>query len=351
MSTAFNIAVIGFGRMGRIYANTVLTEVDEARLLAVVDPVVDPEKELGKGVVPHVYDDAASALALRDLDGVIIASPTSTHRDLVEQAAEAGTAIFCEKPLTLTRSNTEEALAAVEEAGVPLQVGFMRRFNEAYRDVYRHIQAGRIGRPLTFRSVGRDLRCPDPAFADPAHSGGLILDVGIHDFDLARWLMDAEVERVTAEGQLLVCDDLQAVNDIDNAVITLTFEGGGLGTVEVSRNATYGYDVRTEVMGTEGVARVNGSHKTGPEGTATLTPADGGQDEENYLTARFGEAYRAQIHHFVECVRTDQDPAVGGADAQAALDVALAATVSAQTDESVAIEDLRANESPDRAIL
>lgn len=340
-----NIAVFGLGRMGRIYAQTLAERVDGGRLLAVADPAVRADDETLAGLdVPHVLDDPAAALARPDLHAVVIATPTSTHRDLIVAAARAGKAIFCEKPLALTLEATREALAAVAAAGVPLQVGFMRRFDPAYQKMQRAIANGRIGRPLTFKAVGRDPFCPDPAFADPAHSGGLILDMGIHDFDLARWLMGSEVEQVSAEGSLLACETLRAVGDIDNAVINLRFANGALGNVEVSRNASYGYDIRTEVLGTEGVAHVGGE---GRAARFSLAQNKNDSGHKNYLVRRFGDAYRAQMHHFVACVREERRPRATGADARAAFELGLAATFAARTGQPVALEAVRAGWQPE----
>ena len=346
-SSALNIAVIGFGRMGRIYARTLADRVDHATLHAIADPAVQPDDPTVVALdVPHVVNDPAQALQLPDLHAVVIATPTSTHAEIVIAAAQAGVAIFCEKPLALSLDATREAVAAAEQAGVPLQVGFMRRFDPAYRQAKQALEQGQIGRPLTFKAIGRDPGCPDPAFADPATSGGLILDMAIHDFDLARWLMESEVERVSATGALLACDDLQAVGDIDNAVINLHFANGALGNVEVSRNAVYGYDVRTEVLGTDGVVHV---------GAAEADDADcwmrkeSGSSRENYLMERFGAAYRAQIQDFVACVRAGRLPAVTGADALAAFELALAATFSARLHEPVTLEAVRAGWTPDLA--
>ena len=220
----------------------------------------------------------------------------------------------------------------------------MRRFDAAYRQAKTMIDHGLIGKLITFKAVGRDPQCPRPDFADPAHSGGLILDMGIHDFDVARWFMDSEVEHVSAEGTLHACDDLRAVGDFDNAVINLRFATGALGNVEVSRNASYGYDVRTEVLGTDGIVRVGGTQQPAPM-LSTRHSAPG--DAASYLINRFGEAYRAQLHHFVACLLEGRAPAVSGADALAAFEIGLAATYAAQTGAPVTLEAVRAGWTPD----
>ena len=257
------IAVIGLGRMGSLYVQTIATRVPTAELYAVVDPDPEVRAEVqARFEVPRVSADADEVLALPELDAVVIATPTSTHGPLVVAAAAAGKAIFCEKPLALSLAETDAVLEAVERARVPLQVGFMRRFDVAYQRAKTLIDEGRIGRPVTFKSVGRDPFCPRVEFADPAKSGGLIVDMGIHDCDLARWLMADEVEHVSAEGALLVCHELATVGDIDNAVINLRFSSGALGNVELSRNAFYGYDIRTEVLGSEGAVTIGAYQQT-----------------------------------------------------------------------------------------
>jgi predicted dehydrogenase len=201
----------------------------------------------------------------------------------------------------------------------------MRRFDSGYVAAKKQIEAGVIGQPVTFKSIGRDPFCPDVAYADPNVSGGLILDMAIHDFDLGRWLMGDEVKRVYTEGGLLACPQLKAVGDIDNAVITLLFRGGTLGEVEVSRNALYGYDIRTEVLGAEGSVQV-GYYRQTP--LLVLTKQGISHDMVPYIIERFGEAYLTQILDFVNRVLNDQPAAVGGLDARAALEIALAATQS-----------------------
>ena len=346
MKASLNVAVLGLGRMGAIYARAIARQIYGATLYAVADPDEQARAALLADVdVPHVFAETPEALALPGLDAVVIATPTHTHSALVAAAAQAGKAIFCEKPLALTLAETHAARDAVAQAGVPLQVGFMRRFDMAYRQARQMIGHGLIGQPVMFKAVGRDPRCPRPVFADPARSGGLILDMGIHDFDLARWLVGSEVERVSAAGACLVCDDLRAVGDFDNAVVNLCFENGALGNVEVSRTAFYGYDIRTEVLGSEGIVRIGGAKQPEPMlSTRHAAPAGGGA----YLMNRFGEAYRAQLDYFIGCLLEDQSPAVSGADALAAFEIGLAATFAAQTSAPVTLAAVREGWMPER---
>src|SRR6266566_3403310 len=339
MSARVKIGVIGLGRMGRLYTRMLATQIDGACLYAVAE--VDEQARsqvLDVLGVPHAFADAYELMMLPEIDAVVITTPTSTHHDLIMAAAEAGKAIFCEKPLALTLEETRSALEAVARAQVPLQVGFMRRFDAAYQKAKTLIDSGQIGYPVTFKSIGRDPFCPKPEYADPAKSGGLILDMAIHDFDLARWLMGSEVERVAAEGTTLVCKVLASVGDIGNAVINLRFASGALGNIEVSRNAFYGYDIRTEVLGSEGAVMV-GAHQYTP--VVLLTRAGAQYDVTPYLMERFGDAYRTQLQHFVDCLHNAQSPAVSGAEALAACEIGVAATLAYQAGRPVSIGEFR----------
>jgi len=331
------IGVIGLGRMGQLYTRMLATQMNGVRLHAVADTNEQACSRVTDELsVSYVFTDPYELIALPELDAVVITTPTSTHADLVSAAAQADKAIFCEKPLALTLADTRSALEAVERAHVPLQVGFMRRFDAAYQKAKALIDSGQIGYPVTFKSLGRDPFCPRPEYADPAKSGGLILDMGIHDFDLARWLMNSEVERVFTEGTLLVCKVLESVGDIDNAVINLRFVSGALGNVEVSRNAFYGYDIRTEVLGSEG-AVIIGAHQHTP--LLLLTRAGAQYDITPYLMERFGDAYRIQLQHFIDCVSSGQAPLVSGIDAIAAYEIGVAATQSYQSGHPVSLTD------------
>jgi scyllo-inositol 2-dehydrogenase (NAD+) len=338
MPSLVNIGVTGLGRMGRLYAHMLAARVSGSRLYAVAEVDEQARSQVMSELdVAYAFADAYELLALPGLDAVVIATPTSTHHDLVTAAAKAGKAIFCEKPLALTLEETQAMLEVVARAQVLLQVGFMRRFDAAYQRAKTLIAEGQIGYPVTFKSLSRDPFCPPGNYLDPAKSGGLILDMAIHDFDLARWLVGSEVERVTAEGTVLVCNDLASVGDIDNALVNMRFVNGALGNIEASRNAFYGYDIRTEVLCSQGAVMI-GVHQHTP--VLVLNRAGAHHDVMPYLMERFGDAYRAQLQHFVDCLQKGQSPSVSGAEALAACKIGIAATRSYQTGRPVTLSEL-----------
>jgi inositol 2-dehydrogenase len=338
MPAPLKIGVIGLGRMGRLYARALATQVTGAQLYAIAEvgelARAQVENELN---VPQIFADAYEMIARPDLHAVVIATPTSTHHDLVMAAAQKGKAIFCEKPLALTLQETSAMMEAVEKAHVPLQVGFMRRFDLAYQRAKAMIDEGQVGYPVTFKSLSRDPFCPPRNYIDPAKSGGLIIDMAIHDIDLAHWLVGSAVERVSAEGTTLVCEELASVGDIDNALVNMRFTSGALGNIEASRNAFYGYDIRTEVLGSKGAVMI-GAHQHMP--VLLLTRAGAKHDVIPYLMERFGEAYRAQLQHFVDCLCANKTPLVGGAEAYAACKVGIAATQSYHTRRPVVLSEM-----------
>lgn len=340
MQTKLPVGVIGLGRMGRIYADHIAHRATRARLVAVADVMPELAEQAATDLGAEFWStDYRDLLADRRIAAVLVISPTSTHRQVVIHAAEAGKAIFCEKPIALTLADTDAMLAAIEHHRVMFQAGFMRRFDRGYAAAKAQIDAGVIGKPTTFKSIGRDPFCPNPDYARPAVSGGLILDMAIHDFDLARWLMGDEVKRVYTEGALLACPELQAVGDIDNAITSLLFEGGAVGDVEVSRNAFYGYDIRTEVLGTDGSVAIGYDRQT----PMLIKTRQGVQhDFVPYIMERFGDAYLAQIVDFVDRVIDGKEAAVSGLDARRALEIGLAATLSFQEGRPVHVAEFAA---------
>lgn len=336
-----NIGLIGVGRIGQRHARIIATQVEGAQLYAVAEPHPATREAFVAGFNPapqHVFEDWQEMVNRPDVDAVVICTPTSLHHEHVAGVAAAGKPMLCEKPLALTVSNTQAAIAAARAARVPLQVGFMRRFDALQRRMREVIQSGAIGMPVMLKMSGRDNACPRTEFASPAVSGGLLIDMAIHDFDQARFLMGEEVVRVSAEGTLMVCENIRAVGDIDNAVVNLRFASGAIGNLDVSRTAFYGYDFPYEVLGSAGAVRVIGW--PGPEFQVQVL-SEAGVKRETFAMpdGRFADSYVAQMQDFVtRVVGAGEAPAVSGEDALKALQISLAAR---QSFESGAFVDLR----------
>ncbi len=340
MSTTLplNLGVIGLGRMGQIFARHLARRGEGVRLAAISSTRPEAAAHFTRDLAGvKTYVDYHDLLADPQIDAVVIATSTHSHHDVVIAAAQAGKPTFCEKPLALTLAETDAMQRAVTKAGVLFQVGFMRRFDAGYAAAKRQIEAGVIGRPVAALAISRDPNCPDPAFADPANSGGLILDLAIHDIDILRWLMNDEVERVYAEGSLLTCSELAAVGDIDSAVITLRFASGALATIDACRNCRYGYDIRAEIRGSEGTLQIGYLRETP---ILALTPQGVTHDVVPWFAQRFTPAYNAQLDHFVDCVRHERVPRVGLEDGRRALQIAIAATRSHQTGLPVRVDEV-----------
>ena len=332
------IGLIGAGRMGKVFAHTLAFSVSEVELLAVadVDPQTSQEVADRYGAKYH-YTDYHELLQRDDIDAVVVVTPTNTHAEVIQAAAASGKQIFSEKPLAQSLDLCDQAIAAVEKAGVKLQLGFMRRFDSAYVMAKQKIEEGVIGTPIMFRSTGRDPRRTSLEFARRENSGGLIMDMGVHDFDLARWLMGSEVTRVQSEGACLVYPELKEVGDIDNAMINLQYANGAIGNIDLSRNAVYGYDIRTEVLGSEGGLMIGKLQQTA---TLVMTRQGVTHDTVPYFMERFGEAYAAEIRAFVTCILEDRAPLVTGQDARKATAIGIAATRSLDEDRPVMISEV-----------
>jgi inositol 2-dehydrogenase len=340
METAMTIRIglIGAGRMGATFAHHLINSIAEADLIAIADAHGKTAGEVAARYgVESTYNDYYRLLERPDIDAVVIASPTNTHAEIIQAAARAGKHIFCEKPLALTMEDCDAAIAAVKAAGINLQLGFMRRFDAGYVAAKRKIEEGLIGKPVMFKSTGRDPKRTSLEFARRENSGGLIADMAAHDFDLGRWLMGSEVQRVYSEGGCLVYPELQDVGDIDNAVVNLRFASGAIGNVDVSRNAVYGYDIRTEVLGSEGGLMISKIRQT----PILVMTRDGvTHDTVPYFMERFGEAYAAEIRDFVACILEGREPTVTAQDGRAAAAIGIAATISFEEGRPVLVEEV-----------
>ena len=320
------MAVVGAGRMGLTHAENLARRVRGVRLVAVTTSKEERAAEArGRCGGVAVHPTLEALLQAERLDAVVISSSTAAHAANVEQCAAAGLHIFCEKPLALTLGDCDRAIAAAEQAGVKLMMGHVRRFDAGHVEAKRFIEAGAIGRPLVFRAISGDVDPPPPSFAEPAVSGGLILDAMYHDLYLARWLMDDEVVRVYAEGGALVDTAIGAVGDVDNAVVTLRFASGAMGTLFVSRTTRYGHDLRVEVIGHEGAVQIGRFRQT----PVRLLDRQGvHHDLPRTTPERLGEAFVAELQTFVDCVAHDIEPPVTGYDSRATVAVGMAATRS-----------------------
>lgn len=325
------ISQFGAGRIGRIHAGNIAAH-ENARLRHVVDVDAAAARALAARTGARV-SDADAAMADPEVDAVVIASSTDTHADLIEAAARAGKAIFCEKPIDLELDRAARCVDTVAAAGVPFQVGFNRRFDPSFLAVHDAIRGGRIGALEMLVITSRDPEPPPPDYVKV--SGGLFRDMMIHDFDMARWLMGAEPIELFAMAGCLVDPAIGAMGDVDTAVVTMRADTGALCQISNSRRAVYGYDQRVEAFGAAGMVRAGNRAPT----TLEASTADGvTRDKPLYFfLERYAEAYAAELDHFLDCVRSGRPPAVGGNDGHRALLLAEAANQSLKTNRPVTL--------------
>lgn len=334
MQAKLNIGQVGVGRMGIAYARYLASRVPGAALYAVSDVRAEAAEaarvEFGAA---KAYSDFHDLVNDKAVDAVVVMTPTKLHREVVIAAARAGKPIFCEKPLSLGLAEAEEMKAAVARSGVFFQLGFMRRFDAGYAAAKRKIEAGAIGRPCVFKSTSKDRERPSVDYLRPENSGGLFIDMGIHDFDLARWFM-GEIASVHSVGGVLAYPEMEGIGDWDNAISTLRFASGGIGSVTLSRNGVYGYGIYTEIVGTEGTIQIGYDRET-----PVLVMRRGAVEHDTVpgFYERFEDAYVAQLVNFVDNLREGTRPPITVEDGIAAQRVALAATESARTGRVVEV--------------
>jgi inositol 2-dehydrogenase len=328
------VGLIGAGRLGRVYARDLSTRIPETRLVAVADlDAALARQAVAEFEVPAWYDTADALIEDPSVEAVVVVASTHAHRNLVIQSVRASKPTFCEKPLALSLDECREMQEAIERSGTFFQMGFMRRFDPGYASAKREIDQGRIGRAVVFKSTSRDPFLPSLDYVNPASSGGILVDMGIHDFDLARWFM-GEVESVSAIGAVLAYPELSTVGDIDNAVASLVFADGRLGVVDLTRNGCYGYDISTEILGTEGTVRIGYLRETP---ITLLTRNSVAHDTVPYFMERFERAYTRQLQDFARNVLDGRSPSVTLHDGIEALRIALAAAEALESGGRVKI--------------
>lgn len=327
MSKKLKIGIIGAGRIGKLHANNLVNRVPDAELVAVSDVYAPAAKELAEKLnIPKWYDDYRRILEDRDIDAVFICSSTDTHSPISIEAARAGKHIFCEKPIDHDLDKIKVVLDEVERAGVKYQVGFNRRFDRNFKHVHEVVQNGGIGDVQIVKVTSRDPEAPPLSYVKV--SGGIFVDMTIHDFDMVRYLSGSEVTEVSAVGACLVNPEIGAAGDVDTCIITLRFANGALGVIDNSRQAVYGYDQRIEVFGSKGC--ITADNET-PNNT-TLYTADGVTKEKPlwFFLERYNDAFIAEENAFVDACLNDHPTAVGAFDGLQPVRIAIAAKESCE---------------------
>lgn len=327
MSKKLRIGVIGAGRIGKLHANNLASRVPGAELAAISDVYEPAAKELAEKLgVPAYYNDYHRILEDPSIDAVFICSSTDTHSPISMEAAKAGKHIFCEKPIDHDIDKIRPVLEAVKKAGVKYQVGFNRRFDRNFKHVHDVVQSGGIGDVHIVKVTSRDPEAPPLSYVKV--SGGIFVDMTIHDFDMVRYLSGSEVEEVSAFGTCLVNPEIGNAGDVDTCIITLKFKNGALGVIDNSRQAVYGYDQRIEVFGSKGC--ITAENET-PNNT-TLYTVDGVTREKPlwFFLERYNDAFITEECAFVDACLNDKDTVVGAFDGLQPVLIAIAAKESCE---------------------
>ena len=330
------LAVIGVGAMGAHHAESVARRVPGARLVGIADPQPGLAEQLAASLGCAQWSrDYLQLLADPAVEGVIIATPARFHAAAIAAAAQAGKAVFCEKPIAHTLADADRAIEATRQAGVPFQIGFQRRFDRAFVRARSLVDSGQLGQVQLLRSLTRDPSLDQPERVTP---GAVFLETLIHDFDVLRFLAGgAEPVEVHAMADALILPDWKSRGLLDTALVSLRYDSGAMATADASFQAVYGYDVRAEVFGSAGMASVG---DTPPPDVVHHTRLGATRPHPHWFVDLFGEAYSAELAHFVARVRGLAGPESSGEDGRAALVLALAAIRSVETGRPVRVADI-----------
>jgi myo-inositol 2-dehydrogenase/D-chiro-inositol 1-dehydrogenase len=339
MANKLKIGVIGAGRIGKIHVENIARFIPQAQLEGIADIKLNDEqkdwaKKLGARIISANPQDLLKDPAI---EAVVVCSSTDTHADLTIAAAEAGKHIFCEKPIDMNVSKVKDALAAVKKAGVKLQIGFNRRFDHNFARIREHTLAGGVGQVQLIKITSRDPAPPPPAYV--AVSGGIFLDMMIHDFDMARFQAGAEITEVFAAGAVLVDPEIGKAGDVDTALVTLKFANGAIGVIDNSRKAVYGYDQRVEVFGSKGAAIADNDLPN----TVKLYTESGvtGEKPLYFFLERYKGAFVDEMIAFIDAVQNNKSVPVSGEDGLADMYAALAAGKSLKEGRPVKIDEVK----------
>ncbi len=332
------LGIVGAGRIGKLHAENIVSQIREAKLVGIADVFLNDEiKNWAQGLdIPKVTSDVQEIFNDPEIEGILICSPSTTHEEYIIKAAKQGKHIFCEKPIGSDISKIKEALRVVDSSGVKLQIGFVRRFDHNHKKVHDTVVAGKIGKPHLVKITSRDPKVQPIEYLRT--SGGLFFDMTIHDFDMARYLSNSDVEEVFVHAGVLIDPAIAEINDFDTAIVTMKFKNGMLGVIENCREAAYGYDQRTEVHGSEGCVMADNDQPN----TSKLLTANGILSETFlwFFVERYKEAFAAEVKAFVDVIATNSEPLVTGIDGLKAVLIARAADESARENKPIKVEEV-----------
>ena len=338
MAKKVRIGILGAGRIGKLHATNLVNSTPGAEVAAIADPFMnDVIEEWAAGLgIPKITKDPAEIFADASIDAVFICSSTDTHAEFIVKAAETGKHIFCEKPIATDIKVIEDALAAVDEAGVKLQVGFVRRFDHNHKKVSDTVASGILGAPAVVKVTSRDPEAPPMEYVKV--SGGIFMDMMIHDFDMVRYLSGSEVTEVSTYGTVLVDEGFKKYDDVDTAIVMLKFENGAIGVIDNSREAPYGYDQRTEVHCKKGCVQVANDLND----TSLISTAEGVTCAKPtwFFLERYNNAFIAEAEAFIDAIVNDKDVPVNGIDGLMPVKIAMAAKKSLDEGRPVKISEI-----------
>jgi predicted dehydrogenase len=347
MSSIVRVCLVGAGRAGKVHANTLVHHIPSGRLSGIVEAVPDTlNATADEFSCSNRFLSLESALEWNEFDAVAITTPTFTHTSLAVMAARAGKHVLLEKPMALTLAQCDEIITATQQAGVHLQLGFMRRFDPEFEAAYARIQAGEIGQPMLIKSLTHGPGLPPPWARDLQTSNGMLAEVNSHDWDCVRWLMSANPQRVYTEVANFKggARGVDTPNFYDNVIVNIRFETGGLGSISGVCPCEYGYDARVEIVGERGIMQIG---EMQGQAVVVCTNRDHGLVTPIYRTwpQRFAWGYIREMQHFIQCIRTDAPPMVSGVDGRWAVAGVLAATKSFLEERPVALSEVLGGEN------
>lgn len=334
---ALKLGLIGAGRIGRMHAEHLTTRIPSADLIMVADVFEENARQCARRyAIPSTTQDYRAILDNPEIEAVVICSSTDTHARIIEEAAQAGKHIFCEKPIAFDLPSIDRALAAVARTDVKLQLGFNRRFDASYQRVRQAVEQGETGRLQQIHIISRDPAPPPIEYIKV--SGGLFLDMTIHDFDMARFLTGSEVEEIFVMAGVTVDPAIGEAGDVDTATILLRFTNGVIGTIENNRRACYGYDQRVEVLGNAGSVRTENKYAN----TAIISDSHSIRRDLplHFYIERYTESYISELQAFIDAVLNDNPVPVTGHDGRMAAVLGLAAKKSLAEHRPVHVSEI-----------